>query len=400
MVAQVYGGAREMSFRPSSAGPAAGLALLMLLALAAAAASRAEAAGPAACTQAYEDTCWGTVQVDGKNVHYYSSFPLGAGTVQPRAVLIAVHGFMHDATTTFNAVASAVQTANALDSTLIVAPLFQVDSSSDPCTTSGVPGPEKGDITWKCSDWSDGFGASPSNEGPSAFSVMDQLITMLAKDYPSARTVTVAGFSDGGQMMQRYAAVAAPTLSAKLRFVVSDPGSWLYFGPERPYPTLNGAPASWDQCQPDGSAPFGPCTLKLLSAADPPSGWTPPAPCTKDTWRSKYDRWKYGPEHRPVTVKASPDEMRSAYAAADVHVLLAEGDEGQGDGTAYNALDKHCAANMQGDYRLQRGLGYQLFTRDVLHAKHSFTLVPKCQHKVTCVFTSGQAQPILIPSED
>ena len=84
--------------------------------------------------------------------------------------------------------------------------------------------------------------------------------------------------------------------------------------------------------------------------------------------------------------------MRGSYAAADVHVLLAEGDEGQGDGTAYKELDKGCAANMQGDYRLQRGLGYQLFTRDVLQAKHSFTLVPGGQHDVTCVSPASFAR--------
>ena len=49
----------------------------------------AEAAEPTACTQA-GDQCWGRLQVGGSNLHYYSSFPLGPGTVQPRAVLIAV----------------------------------------------------------------------------------------------------------------------------------------------------------------------------------------------------------------------------------------------------------------------------------------------------------------------
>lgn len=78
-------------------------------------------------------------------------------------------------------------------------------------------------------------------------------------------------FLAGGQFVQRYvgfAEVRRPH-SFPVRYVVAEPGSWLYFDPERPVPLRQGAAVDWDDCL-DGlsaSGSEGACTLH----------WRPPA---------------------------------------------------------------------------------------------------------------------------
>lgn len=47
---------------------------------------------------------------------------------------------------------------------------------------------------------------------------------------------------------------------------------------------------------------------------------------------------------------------RAAYVATDVTYLLGAQDTGSGKGTAYSVLDTTCSTQLQGPYRLQRGL--------------------------------------------
>ena len=97
--------------------------------------------------------------------------------------------------------------------------------------------------------------------------------------FPALKEVVVAGHSAGGQLVQRYAVVGRPAArSAGLRFVVSNPSSYLYFSDERP--------------QGDG---------RFAAPSDA-------AVCPQ------YNRWKYGLAGAPPYVRVDPDLDRNTRA--------------------------------------------------------------------------------------
>lgn len=265
-------------------------------------------------------------------LHYYASQPANN---QAHAALIVVHGFHHDAQTTFEA-----GTAVAPDE-LVVAPLFP--SRGKQCEGNEAPQAQPGDLQWSCGGWAQG---EPALNAPTvtSFKAMDALIAEVHRQWPAVRTITVAGFSAGAQLVQHYIGFAAP--QPGLRFVVADPGTWLYFNARRPYP-----------------------------AADCPS----------------LNQWKYGTEQLPAWLPGDAHSAEHRYAAAQVHYLAGSQDTGEGKGTASKVLDRSCAAMAQGPYRLERAQAYAQAQGKPL------IVVPGCGHDVSCVFESDAARAVLVP---
>jgi hypothetical protein len=139
----------------------------------------------------------------------------------------------------------------------------------------------------------------------------------------------------------------------EVRYVVADPGTWLYFDAARPQPLATGC--------------------------------------------AEANRWKYGTDALPDTLGRSAAQARAQYAAADIAYLEGELDGANGPGTAYKILDKSCAAMAQGPYRLQRGLAYAEYDRSLLapDQKRQVTVVPGCAHDVACVFPALAARAAL-----
>ncbi len=286
--------------------------------------------------------------------------PVGGGLVLPyyssglRAapdILVAVQGYVRDANRTFDAAAKAAADAGHSGDTLIVAPIFEVsDKSGEKCSFPGVPKAAPGDALWHCGDWSDG---GPARNGAvTSFRAMDRLIDSLLAQDKAARVVTVAGFSAGGQFVQRYAAFAAVPAGVKVKFVVADPSSFLYF----------------DSFRPEAGA-----------AACP-----------------GYNDWKFGLGGLPNYLGRNAAAARAAYAAADVSYLEGALDDSAGPGTSYKLLSKDCGAALQGPFRLQRGQAYAGYDAKFLaHGAHKLTVVPGCGHSVVCVFESHAARAVL-----
>lgn len=276
-------------------------------------------------------------------LHYYRS-----DTVAPGAAVIAIHGHPRDALRTFQATAAAVDGTH----TLVIAPLFQVDERhADRCVSAGEPPATPGDLLWTCASW---IAGEPASNAPqvSAFGALDALVAQVHQRYPSVKTITVAGFSAGAQMVQHAVAFAAPApAGVKLRYVVADPGSWLYF-------------SAW-RASPPGNCP-------------------------------DFNQWKYGLEGLPSWLAQPPEGARQRYAAADIHYLEGELDSSDAKGTFYPILDKSCAAMAQGSYRLQRGQAYQAYEREQLKPGHPLAVVPGCAHDVTCVFPSSEGRAALL----
>ena len=290
----------------------------------------------------------------GGQLHYYASLAPGTAAT-PTNALIALHGHSRDADKTFDAALLAASRAERLADTLVVAPLFQVDDArAAGCRTAGVPAAQPGDLLWTCGSWPAGERARNGNR-PGAFSVIDALVAELVRQWPSLRSVTIAGFSAGAQMVQHSIGFAAPAPpGVALRYVVADPGSWLYFDAFRPEP---------------------------VDAATCP----------------EVNRWKYGTEDLPGHLARTAADARARYVAAEVHYLEGALDANAAKGNAYRVLDRSCAALAQGPYRLQRGQAYADYDRTVLvpQRPRALTVVPGCGHDVACVFPSAAARAAL-----
>ncbi|WP_422088190.1 hypothetical protein [Variovorax sp.] len=316
-------------------------------------------------------------------LHYYASLDPDAPAATaatataagPTKALIAMHGHSRDANKTFEATLRTVRNAGTLGDTLVIAPLFQVPAdkaAAGRCNTPGLPAPQSGDLLWTCGSWLEG-GRSASGSRIGSFAVMDALVAELVQRWPGLRTITIAGFSAGGQFVQRYAAFAqiggtAGTLGkVAVRYVVADPSTWLYFDPVRP------------QFATDGTSVAG--------FAVPDATACP-----------EMNRWKYGTDDLPAHLGRSAEQARRQYAEADISYLEGALDSNDAKGTAYRVLDRSCAALAQGSFRLQRGLAYAQYDRAVLAPgkQRQVVVVPGCAHDVACVFPSEAARAALI----
>ena len=340
------------------------------------------------CAASANPACYFSFTPPGQslNMHFYASADPKQTTEKAmitRAV-IAMHGHPRDANKTFNATLAAVKGGRALSNTLVVAPIYQVPTGqAKKCSTAGVPAATNSDLAWTCDTWLEG-GVSNEGRGLSSFAVMDALVAQLQKDFPNLNTITIAGFSAGAQMVQHYIGFSSDVASTKLklRFVVSDPGSWLYFDNVRAKPYLGDSPVAWENCK-GGAEGLGDCEIKFGQ----------PAPGC-----AAANSWKYGLENLPSYLIRNSEQARARYASADVHYLEGALDSSKAKGTYYGILDKSCAAQAQGPYRLQRGVVFAAYSRAFLNPKLNtrVTIVPNCAHDVACVFPSKQAQSVLL----
>lgn len=312
-------------------------------------------------------------------MHYYASrAPRPGDPHGPQTALLILHGHPRDVGRSFEAGLQAARAAGRLPRTLVVAPLYQVaPAQAGRCSMPDTPGAQPGDALWSCAGWLAGapsLGAHPLG----AFAALDALLGELARQWPSLRSVTLVGFSAGAQMLQHSIGFAAdPPAGVALRYVIADPGSWLYFDPVRPVPLRGERTVPWEACGTGG------CTWRFDVPATSPA-------CA-------YDHWKYGTQSLPGYLPRTGAQARAHYAAAQVDYLEGALDSSADKGTFYPILDKSCAAMLQGPFRLQRGLAYAAYEQAVLKPRtpRRMIIVPGCAHDVACVLGADAARPVL-----
>ena len=350
------------------------------------------------CSSHANETCFFKVtlqdtQGNDGTLGFYASHPIDSGNASNTGItsaLIAIHGHSHDAGKTFDA-AVAAATPEELTTTLVIAPLFQVsDANARKCGSAQQPAATSGDFVWTCASWMEG-GPSQNDPDMTSFKAIDRLIETIVQHYPTVRAITIAGFSAGAQTVQHY--IGFSTLQPKsysVRYVVADPGTWLYFDAERPQPMIKGQRVAWSECDVDGQSDFGKCTVKISI----PSQTLSDCPA--------YNAWKYGTDKLPTTLptNATAGAARLAYQAADVTYLEAALDSSNHKNAAYKVLDKSCGAALQGPFRLHRGLAYALYDQEKLQSPHHrmMKIVPDCGHNVACVFPSEIGRKALFPT--
>jgi hypothetical protein len=273
----------------------------------------------------------------------HASRPLGGRRRGP--VVVVVHGALRDSD---RYLASAQHAARlAFSDALIVAPQFLADVD-----------PARGALYWRVEGWKGGYPAL----GPaslSSFGVMDSLLGRLAPEPGPDPAVVIFGNSAGGQFVNRYAAVGrGPDVLAarglRVRFVVANPSTYLYFGRERPVAVPDGA---------------------------------------------HVNDWRYGFDHAPGYVGAAPENPRSSlerYLGRDVTIVLGELDR---DGGSL-LLEVSPAAMAQGANRLDRGLRYDQHVRGLAHAaglpfRHRLIRLAGVGHTAADVLAARQTREIV-----
>jgi hypothetical protein len=278
-----------------------------------------------------------------------------------RAVVV-IHGAHRTAEHFFR-----VTTQIAPDSrTLIVAPQFLLEKD---IVAHALPDAV---LRWGHDNWATGGDAT----GPvavSSYEAIDTVLLTLAdrSRLPKLTMIVLAGFSGGGWLTQRHAAVgrAADTVKTSgiaLRYVVGSPSSYLYFTDDRPRPE-------------GGIGPFA------GGAACP-----------------NFNRWPYGlAGGLPRYVEASVGgggaaALERRYAGRDVIYLL---------GTADNdpnhwELDKSCAGEAEGADRYSRGVNFfhYLQVRDAALLKQRLWSAPGAGHDPEPVFGSPCGRTALFDS--
>lgn len=156
-------------------------------------------------------------------------------------VFIIIHGVKRNADVYWSILNNAYAKArdekygSADENSIRLAPLFfsaKRDSAALNATTLAWDDPNV---------WTGGDGSThPVLSGVSVFTVLDKLVDKFTEKakYPKMKRITILAHGGGGQVVQRYSVLGkdSPRSSVKLRYVVGDPSSMLYFTRDRPVP--------------------------------------------------------------------------------------------------------------------------------------------------------------------
>lgn len=280
----------------------------------------------------------------GRFLPLYRTHSLGRPDGRIERAVVVVHGADRNADDYFSTMVAALDAAGVLAGTLVVSPRFQALDD----------GPRGDEPYWSTEGWKRGdLSASDSPLARiSSFAAMDTLLFVIAdpRRFPNLRSVVVTGHSAGGQFTHRYAgsSPAPDALGARpVRFVVANPSTYLWLGPERP----------------SGG------------------GFTLPDTTACPSWND----WPYGVADRNAYARLSDEwGIRGRLIERDVRILLGDAD------TLTASLDTTCAANLQGRRRLDRGQALLRFMDQFLPGhRHQGSVVPGVGHSSAGMYRSS-----------
>lgn len=334
-------------------------------------------------------------------IPHYANADINVANENISDAVIIQHGNLRNADQYLCAAQNAISRVND-SSTLILATQFLIHNDS--CwnaktdslnkinihedTTCGYP-------IWSNEGWKDGL---KSVNKPSIFSfdVYNIIINHLGdKSYfPNLRTITLFGFSAGAQTVLRYSMLPIVNIEKipSLRFVISDPSTFLYLNKERPFPnkTVGFAvpDSSWLQSSWQHNAIDG-------------SDWTP-------AWSddcSGFNKWRYGfddltgyfEKHlSPSSIKLT--DIIKKFGNRDIHYLIGTHDNRNCRlhdfaGCNDNELVAVCKAMLQGENRLDRMLKWKNYLKHFFgYDVHSLVLAHGVGHNAVDMLTSPEGK--------
>lgn len=210
----------------------------------------------------------------------HASRPLDGPRRGDGPLVVVVHGALRDSDRYLAGAQHAARLAGS--DPLIVAPQFLADVDQ----AAGLPDSA---LYWEVEGWKGGYPAL----GPAAlssFTAMDSLLGELAPEHGADPAVVVFGNSAGGQFVNRYAAVGrGPDVLAgrglQMRFIISNPSTYLYFDRERPVAVADSAHLNDWRYGFDGAPGYvdaAPgrawCAISAGTSRSCSARWTPTAP--------------------------------------------------------------------------------------------------------------------------
>jgi len=303
------------------------------------------------------------VTVDGRTVRMPIFATGGFPAPVPAAtrLVVMINGTLRNADVYFEStLAAAAAAGTEAEHAVIVAPQFLATPDAEKfALDADVP-------SWTPEGWKIGDRAVRPDGGPSSYAVLDAIVTAAADRgrFPAMRTVVVAGHSAGGQFVHRYIAfngvhAALREAGTGVRYVVSNPSSYLYF----------------DDRRLDGDGELVPYPRERCA---------------------DFNRYRYGLEEpneygaAAVAAFGAPgaDAMAREYGRREVAYLLGEADSDPNS----DSLDRACGAAAQGATRLERGQRYFRYVQALLGSgvleTHSLHIVPGVGHDHRAMFLS------------
>jgi len=318
----------------------------------------------------------------------YSTYRLDAFNPGIRRALILVHGANLMAGYFFRHGTAAADLAGALDNTIVISAYFL-----DPYVGKRRPAEpqwrrQPNEVVWPegHTSWRAG-GMSVTDPTLSSFDYVDAIVRRLAdkKVFPRLTKIVIAGFSAGGQFVNRYE--MANKMDGKLNgismsYVVGDPSSFAWPAAVRPLPVGDASPntpleAYKESVGKDATKPHTEFTYGPFDAAKAP----------------KYDDWPYGLEKLNGYVAGmSADQLRKNLVTRSVTYV-----EGQVDTLPISGFDSSPNADAQGPQRRARGEAFVMYVDRYLGAKQKLIIAPGCSHNSRCVLTADNVLPLLFP---
>jgi hypothetical protein len=303
------------------------------------------------------------VGVNTLRIPYFGNRPIEETYADVTRAIVVVHGTLRNADDYFNSIVGAGVMANHADSTtLIIAPQFLTEPDLD---AHGLP---EDYLYWSYMGWRQGDQSRSSESHPrpvqmSSFALTDSILFWVAQRSPNLAQVVVAGHSAGGQFLNRYAAgttihqVLVDQMGIPIRYVVSNPSSYMYFNEER-----------WIEGTAYQFAVPSPETI---------------AQCPT------YDDYKYGLNNPNPYMSLGSSVLRDQYSQREVIYLL-----GGADTDPHSTyLDLDCPAMLQGSQRLERGVVYTNHLIDTFGASifnlHKLAIAPGIGHNQDLMFKSA-----------
>ena len=337
---------------------------------------------PSACEQ------WITYGRGPARSRVYSTFKVSTFNPGIRRALILVHGANLMAAYYFRQGAAAALLAGALDNTIVLSTYFL-----DPYVGKRHPaGPawqrQPNEVVWPegHTSWRAG-GASPTNPALSSFDYVDEIVRKLAdkKVFPNLTKIVIAGFSAGGQYVNRYEMankVDGAVNGVSISYVVGDPSSFAWPTAARPLPIGDAGPNS---------------PIQAYKESVGKSATTPHTQFTYGSFNSakapKYNNWPYGLEDlNGYTAGMPADQLRKNLVRRSVTYV-----EGQVDTLPISEFDSSPNADAQGPQRRARGEAYVMYVDHYLGARQKLVIAPGCSHNSRCVLTADNVLPLLFP---
>mmetsp|Transcript_58428 Transcript_58428/g.90907 ORF Transcript_58428/g.90907 Transcript_58428/m.90907 type:complete len:535 (+) Transcript_58428:43-1647(+) len=186
----------------------------------------------------------------------YSSLPMDVNNAKVTKVAIWFHGALCNAGEYFCEGMTSAEAAGALESTLVIAPLFFIYKILGKYWSDAMPadavtpcwGRQPGGQSLTSSLWSVGGNSTPIEDGSggeftiSSFTLIDKLIEsfkpggQFATSFPNIQKVSLMGFSEGASLMNKWSFFSdMPLVKQPLVSVIyGDATTYMYFDSKRP----------------------------------------------------------------------------------------------------------------------------------------------------------------------